>query len=137
MISPRSRLLFGPVLAVGLLSPAAQSAEATREQGYDYPKVEFGEVNGFTCLQPVVKLPGAELRDFQAAERRWWSTVYPDSRVQPGEVVLSMPADAPETGEAEDVTVVRETYYVQTADGSTVEVCFDIGVKDPKLGSRE
>ena len=137
MISARWRLLFGPVLAIGLLSPAAQSAEAPHEQAYDSPKVEFGEVQGFTCLQPVVKLPGAELKDFQAAERRWRSKVYPDSSAEPGEVVLSMPADTPETDEAEDVTVVRETYYVQKANGSSVEVCFDIGVKERERDPRE
>jgi hypothetical protein len=35
------------------------------------------------------------------------------------------------------MTVVRETYYVQAADGSTIKVCFDIGVKEPKRDPRD
>jgi hypothetical protein len=123
---PQSILLIGFVCGV----PAA--AELPRDDENASHNVEFAEVEGHSCLQPVVRSADADLQDFRAAERRWLSDHFPGEPVPRWKNQLIMEPDVLHDGRYLDATVETETAYVHVADGWDIEVCFDVGVKTAK-----
>jgi hypothetical protein len=91
----------------------------------DLPGVEYVAVEGKGCLQPAVHRPGVKISDYRAAERRWLAEKYPGRPTPRWKTVIVI---EPEGSPGRKRKVQRETAYVQQADGSVVEVCFDIGM---------
>jgi hypothetical protein len=94
----------------------------------ELPKVEFTEVEGRQCLQPVLHGDGAQLTDYRAAEMRWLRAKYPGVPVPEAktEILLSPATDG--AGKPKSTTVRRETFYLDGIVGAGAATCFDINV---------
>ena len=90
------------------------------------PKVEFIEVEGLRCLQPVVLEAGAQLADYRAAEARWLAGKYPGVPAPEAktEILLSPATDGDH--QAGRATVQRETFYLDGIVGAGAVICFEI-----------
>ena len=68
------RLIVTAALAIATgVSPSV----AQRVGAENHPKVEFVEIQGQRCLQPVVKAARVGLADYRAAEFRWLASSHP------------------------------------------------------------
>lgn len=94
----------------------------------ELPKVEFTEVKGRQCLQPVVHGVGAQLTDYRAAEMRWLRTNYPGVPFPEAktEILLSSATDG--AGKPKRTTAQRETFYLDGIVGAGAATCFDINL---------
>jgi hypothetical protein len=112
-------ILIGPLVTSARADPGADDAL----------KVEFIEVKGHECLQPVVSGAGAQLADYRAAEVRWLASKYPGVPTPEAttEIVVSTYSDAGD--EKERTTVHRETFFLDGIVGEGAKVCFDINLK--------
>jgi hypothetical protein len=129
----RVRRTLTVVLAIApCLSPRVVAVEAPE----DLPKVEFVEVYGQPCLQPVVNASHVVLADFRAAESRWLARWRPDAG-KPREIELTMHVREASGGEPETVTTQRETVHLDDVDGPSATVCFDINLKETKTRHEE
>lgn len=132
-----SRLQLVATVILVVAGAAAAEAVADPEAVEPNPKVEFVEVEGLRCLQPLVRTADAKLSDFRAAEQRWLAEKYPGCTVPRWEtVIVLVPGQDPEA-KPEAVTVQRETAHVHEDDGSTVTVCFDIDLAESETAPRE
>jgi hypothetical protein len=134
LLMPSLALPLSMVL-IGIVYGVASEAELPRDDETGPRKVEFAEVTGHACLQPVVRSADAVLQDFHAAERRWLSEHFAGQPALRWQNLLVVPPDM--NGQYVDATVKNETAYVQEADGSEIKVCFDVGVDLPKKLERE
>jgi hypothetical protein len=131
-----------PVLAqsivfMGLVCGVASGAEQPRDDENGSRKVEFAEVEGHPCLQPVVRSADADLQDFRVAERRWLSDHFPGEPALRWQVLLVSVPDVHRDGQYATTTVKSESTHIHLADGWEIEVCFDVGVDMPKKDVRE
>lgn len=123
----RVRLTLTVVLAIApSFSPCLVAADGPK----DLPKVEFIEVAGQTCLQPVVNASHVEFADFRAAESRWLARWRPDAG-KPRSIELVM-----QVREGKETTQ-RETLHFDDVAGPNATVCFDIGLTETKARSDE
>ena len=128
-MTPRSRsaLRFATTLVVAAAAVVEPQARADPD-GIKPPKVEFVEVAGRRCLQPVVNGAGAALADYRAAELRWLASKYPGVPTPRAKTELLLSPDATGVGQPERTTVQRETFYLEGIVGPGAVVCFDIGL---------
>ena len=96
------------------------------------PKIEFVEVEGERCLQPVVNAARVELADYRAAELRWLASRRPGASAPEWKTEIVLTPHEPADGEPEGSTVQRETAYLDGVVGKDATVCFDLGVKESK-----
>lgn len=126
----RSRKAVGglALIVVGVALHAPSLPGFAAEPGSaDPPKVEYVEVEGDECLQPVVRADDATLDDYRAAQQRWIDRVYPGSRASLRTTKMSVVmGDAPDTRSDLD-KIKQDALHLETADGRTVAVCFAIG----------
>lgn len=121
------RLTIAVVLAVATsVSPCAVAADGPE----DIRKVEFVEVDGQPCLQPIIDASHVELADFRAAESRWLAIWRPDAG-RPGWIKLDI---AFREGTS---TIQRETVHLDGVVGPSATVCFDINLEEAKARSDE
>ena len=112
-------ILIGPLVTSARADPAAN----------EVVKVEFIEVKGHECLQPVVSGAGAQMADYRAAEVHWLANKYPGLSTPHAttEIVVSPYSD--DGDEAERTTVHRETFFLDGIVGEGAKVCFDINLE--------
>jgi hypothetical protein len=128
----RVRRTLTVVLAIApSLSPCLVAAVGPE----DLPKVEFIEVAGQTCLQPVLNASHVEFADFRAAESRWLARWRPEAG-RPRSIELVMQVREGTGGEPEETTQ-RETLHFDDVVGPNATVCFDIGLTETKARSDE
>ena len=92
----------------------------------DRPKVEFVEVEGQRCLQPVINAAPVERADYRAAELRWLASKRPGAPAPRWETITVLSPRPPADDEPHSSTVGRETAYLDGVVGPGATVCFDI-----------
>jgi hypothetical protein len=107
--------------ATGLLVLHAAAACCALADAKAVHKVEFAEVEGRACLQPVQISADATLDDFRAAERRWVSR----NVLGPLAPHLEVAFWGTNSGYLAQVADIRtETLYAEAVDGSEIAICF-------------
>jgi hypothetical protein len=121
------RLTLTASLAVTTrLSPCVVAAVSPE----DLPKIEFVEVKGQLCLQPIVNAARVDLADYRAAELRWLASRRPGASALQWKTEIVLAPQERADGEPESSTVKRETAYFDGVVGSSATVCFDINLKE-------
>jgi hypothetical protein len=117
------RLTLTAALAVapGVSPSASQGALAEIR-----PNVEFVEVNGQHCLQPVLRTAHVHLADYREAEFRWLTSSRPGTSASQWDTELVLVPQHLAHGEADSATVQRETAHLDGVVGTDATVCFDI-----------
>ena len=131
---PNLRLAVVVGLSVAAIvgqSPRADSAANVP------PNVEFVEVKGHHCLQPIVSGADAQLADYRAAEARWLATEHPGVPTPEAktEILLSPATDA--GSQRQRTTIQRETFHLDGIIGAGAVICFDIDLATTPGESRE
>jgi len=123
----RPRLRLAAVVGLSAAAIIGQSARADRAANVP-PKVEFVEVKGHQCLQPIVSAADAQLSDYRAAEARWLATNYPGVPTPEAktEILLSPATDGGR--EPRSTTVQRETFYLEGIVGEGAVACFELNL---------
>jgi hypothetical protein len=103
----------------------------------DLPKVEFIEVKGQRCLQPVVNAARVELADYRAAELRWLASWRPGASAPQWKTEIVLGPQERADREPESSTVQRETAYLNGVVGPSATVCFDVNLKETKAHDHE
>ena len=127
-MKPPTRSWLRLVATVMVATAGTASAEIETVPSPERPKVEYVEVKGQRCLEPVVNTDDAQVSDYRAAARRWLAKKYP-ARVAPRwETVIIL---SPQQGTDErEKTIKRETAHVQAFGRLPIEVCFDINLTE-------
>ena len=112
-------------LLTAVLASSVPNAVAER------PKVEYVEVEGEPCLQPVVRGPELTRDDYRQAMARWLEAKYPGAPVPRWTTLLTLPPGSDGNSTC-GVRFVSETAFIETG-GRTVEVCFDVGWTEGKV----
>ena len=121
------RLTLNAALAVATsVSPSVVTAVGPDSP----PKVEFVEIQGQRCLQPVVRAARVELADYRAAELRWLAIRRPTVSAPEWKTEIVLAPQEPADGEQHSSTVQRETAYLDGVVGPSATVCFDIALKE-------
>ena len=97
----------------------ASAAEPARH------KVEFVKIEGVACLQPVQHAKDAVFADFEAAERRWLDTHYPDYSMPRFERMLTLPPEGARRDRPDDAMVQWDVVHLRSPGGRTITRCFD------------
>ncbi len=129
-----SRWLLATTVAVAPVGAVLAADIAGDETTKIHLKVEFVEVEGSRCLQPVLYGKDVQLSDYKAAEHRWLSDRYPAFTTLQWKTTFTIPTGEDPNEVPENMTFQQETAYVQRIDGSLVEVCFDIKLTVPYSG---
>ncbi len=117
-LTTRRRTLQSAALVLMLQSGSIHIAQAGLKDDHI---VEFAEVEGRDCLQPVKTSADATLDDFHAAEQRWLRSHLPGRQAPHSEIAL-WPTEGDSPLQARDVRT--ETLYVEALGGSDIAVCF-------------
>jgi hypothetical protein len=123
----RGVLRLAAALGLAAAATAKQNARAYPD-AIQLPKVEFIEVAGRQCLQPVVHEARAAVADYRAAESRWLASKHPGVPTPQAKTDIVQDPEASGDGQPERTTVVRETFYLDGIVGSGAVVCFDINL---------
>ena len=108
------------VLLVALVLASAVVPNTVPER----PKVEYFQVGGMDCLQPLVRGTDLSLNDYRAAALRWLEAEYAGCRVPYWQTWLDL---RPVGGGP--VTYATETAMVETSPSSVIRVCFDVNLR--------
>ncbi len=112
-----------------LLMLTAALATVTGLPAEKSPRVEFVEVKGQRCLQPVAKAAHVLLGDYREAESRWLASNRPGTSPSRWETELVPITRHVAGGQPAGSTVQRETAHLDGVVGSSATVCFDINLK--------
>lgn len=123
----KSRLRIAIAVGLAVAGIVGQKASANPSE-IEPPKVEFAEVEGRQCLQPVVHGAGAQLADYRAAEARWLASKYPGVPVPEVKTEILVPAATDAGLQSARATFQRETFYLDGIVGAGAVICFDINL---------
>jgi hypothetical protein len=101
------------------------------------PKVDFVEVKGQQCLQPVLRTAHAQLGDYRAAESRWLASSHPGISAPRWDTELVLVPQHSGGGQPAGSTVQRETAHLDGVVGTNATVCFDINLKGGQAHEHE
>ena len=137
-MAPNTRPCLRFAVAVGLSVAAiiVQSVRAAPAANVP-PKVEFAEVNGHQCLQPIVLGADAQRADYRAAEARWLATKYPGVPTPHAKTEIRLSPATDGGLEPGSTTIQRETYYFDGIIGARAVVCFDLNLETSPERSHE
>ena len=124
------RAVDGVLVGALVLSSVCSAADSNPDPRHKLPAVEFTEVAGETCLQPIVYDSQATFADYRDAEMRWLTNKRPGTTAREWQLVAELgPPDAT-SGEAQKLTTRRETVHLDGIVGPDATVCFDINLTE-------
>jgi len=123
----RAGLRFAVVVGLSVAAIVGQSVRADTAAKVP-PKVEFVELMGHQCLQPLVSGAEVQLADYRATEARWLAIKYPGVPTPQAKTEILLSPETDGGRKPGRTSIQRETYYFDGLVGAEAVTCFEFNL---------